>query len=705
MAYNIGITPIGYYNPPLTNNNWVPKVSKDLGGGYSFQTQYSNFLAYTGISQSKYGLDVPIGLNVGFSGLNGIYLYKPLPNSGVSNPIPSYFSVKGRLGPYYICQGGGSGYTHDMWFTYNGSDPIGTYKTFTGLPTPAQTSTRYAVFGDSFYVWQPSSTYVYVYKLTITNGSVTVSNQRFSVNGSSSSEVLYIQMCSVLNDGKYLFSTFPSKGTGGFKFFVADPDTLTMTKDTVILDELTNSGFLYPSTAPTNYTFSHYVVASSGRRLWLVRTIQPKNGSTITSVIRMCMFDPNTLLSDSVLVPKILFWGEFSELEALTPPISGMYKYLLFVPTLIGTVYLIIRGSENDTSWGITELYLGPTDPAPPEPSDDPYQEEGGISDYGGGGGGVDMDTSDNVDFPTIPQNLISDCGLVSFYNPTKSEITQLADQILSQSIGGAIKNFFTDPLDGIVSLSLANVTPPLSGTRGEIKVGLIGTGVTANLLSSSYMELDCGTIQVGDKTKGNALDFTPYTKAELYLPFIGTVSVSPDDFMYSSVNIKYNIDLMSGTCVANVRIAKDGKNDILYSLDGNVLSQVPLSGKSYAELIKALASIGTALALGGSSGAAVAGVAGATLTNSKPAIARSGRMSLATGALSPKKPYLIFSRPKQSLPEKFKSYKGYPSNVTTKLSEIIGFTQVKEIHLEGIAATSEELTMIEDLLKEGVII
>lgn len=489
----------------------------------------------------------------------------------------------------------------------------------------------------------------------------------------------------------------------------------------MITTAITESGFYSIS----GHTPRYKVVASLGRRVWLLQYFTVGSGSTSSTIFRLCMFDPNTLLSQSVLVPKILFWGEYGPSEVLISSGGNVYNSY-FVPTLIGTVYLINYRDNNTEAWGITELTLGPTDPAPPEPSDDPYQEEGGISDYGGGGGGVDMTESDNINFPTPPSNLIADCGLISFYNPTKQEIINLADQIMSQSIAGAIKNIFTDPLEGIVSLALFNGSPPLSGSRGEIKVGLIGTGVTANLLSSSYMTLDCGSITVGDKTKGNALDFSPYTTAQLYLPFIGFASVSPDDFMYSTVHIKYNIDLLSGSCVAMVRIQKDGKNDLLYTYSGNVLTSIPLNGKNYKEIIKATATITAAVAVGGVAGGIATGAATGALSSAakagfvesmeqfqtagvsaatKPSITRSGRLDMSIGAMSPKKPYLVFSRPAQSLPEKFKSYRGYPSNVTTKLSELVGYTEVQDVHLTGIPATTEELDLILEHLKGGIII
>jgi hypothetical protein len=70
-----------------------------------------------------------------------------------------------------------------------------------------------------------------------------------------------------------------------------------------------------------------------------------------------------------------------------------------------------------------------------------------------------------------------------------------------------------------------------------------------------------------------------------------------------------------------------------------------------------------------------------------------------------PQYAYLILNRPIQSLPSGFGENFGYPSNVTRTLSALTGFTQVDEVHLNGINATSDELAEIETLLKEGVIL
>ena len=68
-------------------------------------------------------------------------------------------------------------------------------------------------------------------------------------------------------------------------------------------------------------------------------------------------------------------------------------------------------------------------------------------------------------------------------------------------------------------------------------------------------------------------------------------------------------------------------------------------------------------------------------------------------------KPYLILSRPIQSLAESYNHFNGYVSNIKMKLGDCSGFTKVDMVHLEAIPCMAEEKAEIESLLKSGVLI
>lgn len=84
--------------------------------------------------------------------------------------------------------------------------------------------------------------------------------------------------------------------------------------------------------------------------------------------------------------------------------------------------------------------------------------------------------------------------------------------------------------------------------------------------------------------------------------------------------------------------------------------------------------------------------------------ISRNGGFTDGSASLSIQYPYLIVSRPIQSVADNYGSHYGYPSNIYAKLSNLKGYTEVGEIHLENIPATVTEIDELDKLLKGGVI-
>lgn len=337
----------------------------------------------------------------------------------------------------------------------------------------------------------------------------------------------------------------------------------------------------------------------------------------------------------------------------------------------------------------------------------DEGEDTGGESTPGGQNGNFD-DNSDNIDIPTLPITTASSCGMVKMYEMNLSQTQALAGYLWSGATEfyENLTKMFNDPMDSIVSLSLAPIKPNVSAqTTIEICKYAIDT-VTGFPLTSQYVSLNCGTVKI-EPYWGNALDYAPYTKASIYLPFIGTQELNIDDIMGRTVGVIYNIDLLSGACAC--MITCDGS--VMYNFSGNVISQIPVSGKNALEMYKSVISAvtNTALAVGtGAGGVALAGDVmsnGLSVMGSKMTVQRGGTISATNGVLGVKFPYITILRANQSLPADFHSFKGYPSNISGKVSSFSGYTEVEYVHVTGINATENELEMIEQILKEGFII
>lgn len=83
----------------------------------------------------------------------------------------------------------------------------------------------------------------------------------------------------------------------------------------------------------------------------------------------------------------------------------------------------------------------------------------------------------------------------------------------------------------------------------------------------------------------------------------------------------------------------------------------------------------------------------------------RCGGLNGTSGYLAPQRPFLVMKYANLSLPDNYGHYYGYPCNMTLKLSDLSGFTKVKDCHLDGFSCTKTEMDEIETLLKQGIII
>lgn len=347
----------------------------------------------------------------------------------------------------------------------------------------------------------------------------------------------------------------------------------------------------------------------------------------------------------------------------------------------------------------------------PDQPGPDPYAHGGHSG--GGGGTGRFSRTGDTIGEHNVPTLSATDAGFITLFAPTAGEMKALASYLWSDLFSiDTFKKIFANPMDAILGLSIVPVSVPTAGSA-SVKVGNISTGVSMTKASTQYVKLSCGSLEV-EEYWGAYLDYSPYTKCEIYLPYIGVHELSVDDVMGKTVKVVYYIDILSGACTAEIY----SNNTCLYSFVGQCSASIPITGNDWTNVINGVmqigASIGSMVASGGLtapiSGAGVAqglksvASASSTVTSSKPSVERSGSMSGAGGMLGQQTPYLIITWPRECIPADQNKYIGYPSYVTVNLGEIVGFNIIESIHLENIPATSAELDEIESLLMNGVI-
>ena len=323
------------------------------------------------------------------------------------------------------------------------------------------------------------------------------------------------------------------------------------------------------------------------------------------------------------------------------------------------------------------------------------------------GGGGSFVYSSEEVGNPSVPSVSALSTGFINMYKMSVSSINTLSGYLWDDNFISSLKKYFVSPSEAIISLAmspfeLTNVNPETS----RVFIGNASTPASGNQIVNQYTTLDFGTIDFLEYW-GNYIDYE-LTDISVYLPYCGTYKLDAKDAVKSKIHLVYNIDLLSGECVAMLHIEKDyGLKSVLYQYNGNILSRIPYSASnmsSYVNTVLSTVSTGISGGLIGTGGAIASVAVSSAFGAKKESVIKGGSASGGKGFLSPQRPHLIITRPDQSLPQNFNSFVGYPSNITKKLSTCKGYTEVEHIHLENIPATSAELDELDGLLKAGVI-
>lgn len=384
-----------------------------------------------------------------------------------------------------------------------------------------------------------------------------------------------------------------------------------------------------------------------------------------------------------------------------------------------------------------------------------PYYEGG----YSGTGGGDPQKQNWAEDSDIVKADLLPDethygaqaCGLITIFSPSDTQLRYLADIIWGNGFFQFMQNLVENISDLFISFGMVPFTVDKGATVEvtwfdfAVSGQQVGTGILLDKAASQFVEMDMGTILLDGSddrifATDSVLDYSPYSRLGIYLPFIGYQELDIDECRNNSLHLIYRIDILSGTVVAIIRIQE---RDI-YQFTGNCLTQLPLTSMDAQTMISNAVNIGIAAAGAGATGAvASAGdaltaenlangditAAGAELQNAqramqvsnaggslaaatangmmgmKPNFKKSGGIGASASLISVMQPYLFLTTPRQSMPDNYNKVCGFPCNVGGTLGDFEGFTVVEDIRLNGLVATSPEVEEIYKLLKSGVII
>lgn len=347
----------------------------------------------------------------------------------------------------------------------------------------------------------------------------------------------------------------------------------------------------------------------------------------------------------------------------------------------------------------------------------------GGLLTTSGGGGKFSKNSdqggwTEDDQFATDALN----SGFFTLYNPTKGEVQSFNDFLftdITDSMATQLKKLVSNPLDYVVFMSMCHFSPEIaSGGKQPIKYCGIDSGVSANVVADQYKFIDCGTVYIDESDEtGSYLSYNPYMTCHLYLPYIGMIEMNIDDVMDAYINVRYWIDLLTGSCIAQIiskrptRSYGDTDNSIgivIGEYTGNCYLNLPLSATDWRGLFSSVVQFAGGLtALAGGSASGLGSIASAVMTE-KTHVSRSGQIGSNYGYMGYQKPYFLFERPVVAIPENWGEYEGYPSNMIDTLTKYKGYTEVEDdgMWTNGInGATDQECDLIRQVFAGGVLL
>lgn len=296
--------------------------------------------------------------------------------------------------------------------------------------------------------------------------------------------------------------------------------------------------------------------------------------------------------------------------------------------------------------------------------------------------------------------------SLWAIYNPTQSELNSFGGWLWSSNFVEQLKKLFNDPMQAIIGVHKVFATPSTGGNR-TIVCGYLDSGVSSKIVTSQYSKVDCGSVSLQEYF-GNVFDYSPFTTVKIFLPFIGIVPLDVSYIMRSTISVEYTVDVLTGACLANVSVNRDGCGGVIFTYGGSCICSYPISSGSYTGIVSGalslLAGVAGTVASGGAALPAVMGTLSG-IGRMKTDVQHSGQFSGPAGAMGGKKPYLIISRPQTRVAGSVENYEGKPSNATIRIGDCVGFTRITQAHLMIPNAYNDEISEIENILKMGVIV
>ena len=327
----------------------------------------------------------------------------------------------------------------------------------------------------------------------------------------------------------------------------------------------------------------------------------------------------------------------------------------------------------------------------------------------------------------------------IKLYSLTSNQVEGFLSDMwayrLSKSVWNLIDNLLSASninwLQGIISLHQLPCVTPAPGSPQKITIfgqdiGVNSTGTFVSTTTGQHIV----TIESEELSVGNTLPknvFLDYENCSAYikLPYVGQVPIDIRKFRNGSLQVTYDIDILTGNCVAQIYATSKkvpgfeddtGKKILIYQGTGNCAVHIPYCGNTeggYKQL-GAVAGIGMAAISSVGTGSPLPLASAATSLLSSGPSNTEQHSYIASEASPMMHPYvkLVVEGPIPLVPTSQQKDWGFKAFTTAKVNDFANYPQKPgkeflqgKIHCNIPRATDAEKREIEALFAKGVLV
>lgn len=309
--------------------------------------------------------------------------------------------------------------------------------------------------------------------------------------------------------------------------------------------------------------------------------------------------------------------------------------------------------------------------------------------------------------------------GMVKYYRLSPAQLLVFSQEIQKDTVVPA----GYDVMRNIVALKRfpVNLSNYAEFSEPElIKLGSVTVPLSASQLAWEKKNISLGTYTIqgyhGTRENPHFLDFSPYTTAEVFIPYCGFVTIPTDKIMYNEIEVRLLVDVKLGNCTGIVKC----NGNIVGEKSGVLGADIPLvavnMGVAMGTIVQGLmdSTLGFVSAIpyaaAGNTAATFSGVLNGASALTQTIMSSKKNYTEVIGTTGgdimftmPDRCYIKLTYPKKELPSNYGKMVGYMCGKGGRLGDFSGFTICENVHV-NVKATEEEKQMILEKLLTGVI-